>query len=458
MDWVGFFFFVFVLGGSIILQERAMSLKLPHQSLLPSISSITLDDDSTAINDKDLDDTDTKYDGESEIQLTPERIEKVVEEEANDDAADSIQEILNNNTHLPKDIGEINVKGHLHFDEEMPPDKKTQNNTMHNAMLYQLNDLNGKDHIHHHHYHQTQNNSNDSNNVKSKKTLMFDTYNPNQDVSLYQMTIIHEDKHFKYQNSTRSFLVPFDDDKPSINAINWTMSEMVNDNDIIIIINVISLQHVMKYGVQSHREDCKKLFNRICKFNINKKKLKIIVEIRIGSIEYSLARGLKDFDPTLMVMGTHGIKKTKITSFLNEDNSMTKHFLDNSWIPLIVINPLYENSINNLNAKIDKNLFKNLLTNYPSVYDPLNGSHTLEMERSQSSDNTNSSGNRTSRFLRIGRSMSRSSSLNKHSNPSSSLSPTTSNDRSPSRGLSPNRTLSPRRGLSPFRLFHNSRH
>ncbi|KAG0687822.1 hypothetical protein C6P40_001826 [Pichia californica] len=430
-----------------------MSIHLPQKTLLPSISSLTLDDDEDVGS--------AKYDGESDIQLTPERIEKVVEEEANDDASDSIQEVMNHENHLPKDFGEINVKGHLHFDDELPPDENTQNNTIYNAMLYQLNDKHDRDHIHHHNHHHSHDNLNSPSDINhTKKNLMFDTYNPNQDVSLYQMTIIHEDKHFQYQNTTRTFFVPYDDEKPSDDAITWTIGQMANDNDIIIILKVVSLQHIMKFGVQSHRKDCKILFKSICKHNINKKKLKIIVEIRIGSIEYSLARGLKEFDPNFMVMGTHGIKKAKITSFLNEDTSMTKHFLDNSWIPVIVINPLYESIVeNNQDSKFNKYSFKNKLTNYPSVYDPLNGNHTLEMERSHSSESNglNSTVGRTSRFLRIGRSMSRSSSINKHNNnptPTNGtpLSPTTSNDRSPSRGLSP------RRGLSPFRLFHSSRH
>lgn len=419
-----------------------MSIHLPHESMLPSISSITLDGS----------------DGEEDIPLTPERLEKVKEEEANDDASESIEEVLNHDSHLPKDVGEINVKGHLHFDEEMPPDETTQNNTMHNAMMYQLHD--GKDdhrdHIHHHHHHADQEEP-----QPAKRTIMFDTYSPNQDVSHYQMTIIHEDKHFHYKNSTRTFMVPFDEEKPSVDALTWTFTEMVTDHDIVIVIKVVSLQHVMKFGVQNHRKDCRNLFKQVCKYNEHKQKLRIVVEIRIGSVEYSLARGLKDFDPTFMVMGTKGIKKAKFTSFLNEDTSMTKHFLDDGWVPVIVLNPNYvqrravTDSDSETTPKFTEKTFCKALTSYPSVYDPLVAGHTLEMERSVSGESgTSSTGGRTSRFLRIGKSMSRSSSINRHNNdsPGGTLSPTTSNERSPSRGLSPRRTL------SPFRLFHNSRH
>lgn len=288
---------------------------------------------------------------------------------------------------------------------------------------------------------------------------MFDTYSPNQDVSHYQMTIVHEDKHFHYRNTTRTFLVPYDDEKPSLDALGWTFTEMTADNDIVIVIKVVSLQHVMKYGVQNHRKDCQNLFKMVCKCNERRHKLKIVVEMRIGSVEYSLARGLKDFDPTFMVMGTRGIRKAKLTSFLNEDTSMTKHFLDDGWVPVIVLNPNYVQRSDNATAapKPTKDTFRNLLTSYPSVYDPLVTGQTLEMERSVSGESgTSSGGGRTSRFLRIGRSMSRSSSINRHNNsndsPGGTLSPTTSNELSPGRGLSP------RRALSPFRLFHNSRH
>ena len=443
-----------------------MSINLPHQSMMPSISSITLD----GPKDNPGDDPDGPDGETADIPLTPERVEKVKEEEANDDASESIEEVLNDDFHLPKDVGEINVKGHLHFDEEMPPDETTQNNTMHNAMMYQLHDDRDdhRDHIHHHHHHdhaehEHEREEKEHDDRSGKRSIMFDTYSPNQDVSHYQMTIVHEDKHFHYRNTTRTFLVPYDDEKPSADALAWTFTEMAADNDIVIVLKVVSLQHVMKYGVQSHRKDCQNLFKMVCKCNEERRKLKVVVEIRIGSVEYSLARALKDFDPTFMVMGTRGIRKAKLTSFLNEDPSMTKHFLDDGWVPVIVLNPNYVHgkvaaaATAAAAATPAKNTFRNFLTSYPSVYDPLVAGQTLEMERSVSGESGTSSGaGRTSRFLRIGRSMSRSSSINRHNNsndsPGGTLSPTTSND------LSPGRALSPRRALSPFRLFHNSRH
>lgn len=405
-----------------------MSIQLPQQSMLPSISSITLDDSDTEFNEQ-----------EQPIIPKPETLEQIKEEESID-PSEAIAEILNedNDNSLPKDVGEINVKGYLRFDEEMPPDEETQLNTECNARMYQLCDSTSKDGIHH--LRRNQNH-----------ILSFDTYNPNLDASLYQMTIVHEHKQYHYKNTSRTFLVPLDNEKPSLDAITWTLGEMVNDNDIVVVIKIIPLQTVIKNGVQSHRSDCKELFNNVCKLNCNMKKLKIIVEIRIGAVEYSLARALRDFDPTVLIMGTKGIKKTKLSNFLNEDTSVTKHFLDNGTLPVIIINPNYQPKDKNKDTaktaddgiKYSESSFSKQLMSYTSVYDPLNGAQAFAMERSTSGENSVPRG-RPTRFLKIGKTMTRS-------NSSSSINSTASTDKSPSRGLSP------MRALSPFKLFHSSR-
>lgn len=395
----------------------------------------------------------------SNIVLSQDIIEEAQEEEANDDVDTSIENILAaSEKSLPKDVGEINVSGHLRFDQEMPPDEETQNNTIHNALLYHLTDNdNESDHIH----HKIHNNINPG----KKNILSFDTYNPNADVTHYQTTMIHADKHFNFNNHSRTFMVPYNAEKPSIDAVHWTMCDMIDDNDILVVIKVVPLQYIMKHGVQLHRQHCKELFRSICHENKLKKRIKIIVEVRIGSVNFAIARAFREFDPNFLIMGTKGIKKTKLTNFLSEDTSLTKHFLDNGRIPVIVVNPLYEEAYyTTLPAKINKNYFTNYLTSYPSVYDPLVGIQTLEMERSASGDASSSAGNgssngigRTSRFLRISRSISRSSSINSNStntSPSMLLSPTSSHDLSPVR--SAGRTLSPRRALSPFKLFHRN--
>jgi hypothetical protein len=399
-----------------------------------------------------------------EIVLTPEIIEEAQEEEADDDVDTSIEKILASEKVLPKDFGEINVRGHLRFDEEMPPDEETQNNTIHNALMYQLgenideddndNNNNNDDHIHHHHHHHHHHHDSHhyhhhhhSQSRAEEKVLTFDTYSPNTDATHYQTTMVHQDKDFRYTTHTRTFMVPYNDDKPAFDAITWTLKEMVNDNDIVVVIKVVSLQYILKHGVQAHRKQCKDLFKSICHHNKDNIKIRILVEIRIGSVEFAIARALKEFDPTFLVMGTKGIRKAKFTNFLNEDTSLTKHFIDNGRIPVVVLNPLYEPSTHERLTIKNHNFFKNLLASYPSVYDPIHASQTLEMERSSSASSTNT---RTPRFLRISKNMSRSSSVNSRS--TNTLSPSTSHDISPV--SSAGRALSPRRGLSPFRLFH----
>lgn len=388
-----------------------------------------------------------------DIVLNEDILEAAQEEEANDDVDTSIEKILAaSEKSLPKDAGEINVSGHLRFDQEMPPDQETKNNTIHNALLYQLRDDDDEnDHIHHKVH---------GKDTDKKKVLSFDTYTPHIDVTHYQTTMVHQDKHFDFNNHSRTFMVPYDAQKPSIDAIHWTMGDMIDDHDILVVIKVVSLQYIMKHGVQLHREHCKELFRNICHENKLKKKLKIIVEVRIGSVDYAIARAFREFDPNFLVMGTKGIKKTKLTNFLSEDTSLTKHFLNNGRIPVVVVNPLYEETeYACLPSDVNTKYFVNYLTSYPSVYDPLVGVQTLEMERSASGDVSiaNGGGNgagRTSRFLRISKSISRSSSVNSGSTNASGsmLSPSTSHDLSPV--TSAGRTLSPRRTLSPFRLFH----
>ncbi|TID31351.1 hypothetical protein CANINC_000062 [Pichia inconspicua] len=370
------------------------------------------------------------------------------EEEEDDDDEEVLLDV--EEVSLPKDVGEINVRGHLRFDEEMPPDETTKNNTIFNALMYHMS----------HSYYDEADKKVSVSGKHEKKVIEFDTFSRNLDVSTFQMIRIVQDPGYEFHNMTKTWLVAYHDEKQSIEALEWTLGELADDNDIVAIVKVVSLQTIMKIGVEEHRKASDKMFDHLERIKSlkTKKKIKLVMEVRIGAVDYMVNKAIRDFDPVAMVMGTKGIKKASFTNFLVDDHSTTKQFLQHGKVPIIVINPNLERKPQEpMNTESS---IRERLTLYPSVYDSITGMETLAMERSISSDSTNGGTSRTSRFLRMGKSLSRTSSP--ASSRSSSLNPSVSNDRElrSVKSMDSTNTLSPirsnsslRRALSPFRLF-----
>lgn len=376
------------------------------------------------------------------------------DEDDEDDEDEEQEELLDvRKPKLPKDVGEINVRGHLRFDEEMPPDEVTKNNTMFNALMY---------HMSHSYYKQ------DEAEIKQKQQkgtdieniIKFDTFSANLDVQTYHLTKIVQDKGYEYHNMSKTWLVPYDEEKPSEDAVEWTFEELADNNDTVVVVKVESLQSIMKIGISGHRKKSNELFKKVQQLKLTKthKHIKLVTEVKIGAVDYMINKSIRDFDPIAIIMGTKGIKKATITSFLLDDTATTKQFLEHSRIPVIVINPSFERK-EMFETKTEANILERL-TSYPSVYNPHTGAETLQMERLISSDSisaTSTGTSRTSRFLRIGKSLSRNTSP---ASQSPSLHPTHSNDLRSIKSGESSDTLSPirsnsslRRALSPFRMF-----
>ncbi|CAI8506212.1 unnamed protein product [Pichia kudriavzevii] len=222
---------------------------------------------------------------------------------------------------------------------------------------------------------------------------------------------------------------------------------MCNDNDIVIILHVVPLNTVIKNGVGKHRDYCNKLLKRMRNLNTKNRHIKLVVEIRIGAVEFTIARGFRDFDPNFLIMGTKGLKKTKLTSFLNDNTSLTKHFLDNGRMPVIVINPEYIPSTATY-TNINEKTFVDKLKSYSPDIERPGSSQRIKLERSSSSSSIGG-GSRTPRFLRLTSRSSSRTSLNSLG----IATPASSTDTSPERP-SNTRTSNRSRALSPFRFFH----
>lgn len=406
-----------------------MSFELPHQTLLPSIGSVT---------------------GEMEIPLSPETVEEVQAEVTNENIGESIENILEaSNEPLPKDVGEINVCGHLRFDEEMPPDEETQTNTIFNALMYDIVEFPSKG-VDGRRGGEEEEEEEEGHVLKKRnppKSIVFDTCSTNLDISKFQTTLLSQHPDFRFSCHSRTLMVAFNDDPASVNALNWTVQEMCNDNDIVIILHVVPLNTVIKNGVGKHRDYCNKLLKRMRNLNTKNRHIKLVVEIRIGAVEFTIARGFRDFDPNFLIMGTKGLKKTKLTSFLNDNTSLTKHFLDNGRMPVIVINPEYIPSTATY-TNINEKTFVDKLKSYSPDIERPGSSQRIKLERSSSSSSIGG-GSRTPRFLRLTSRSSSRTSLNSLG----IATPASSTDTSPERP-SNTRTSNRSRALSPFRFFH----
>ncbi|CAI5760092.1 unnamed protein product [Candida verbasci] len=163
------------------------------------------------------------------------------------------------------------------------------------------------------------------------------------------LTLKVKSPNFKFRRNNKTWLVGYNNDFESQKAIEWLFDEMVINGDTIIILQVLDSRYhttIEKLKGESNLE----LFERL---NVHNKKVSLIFEIVVGKALKNLKKAISEYNPSMMVIGTHHFKE-KERKFMN--SSLSKHFLECALVPVIIVKPNYK-YIEYLNKPIDKDTY-----------------------------------------------------------------------------------------------------
>lgn len=302
-----------------------------------------------------------------------------------------------------KDIGMVDVSGRLMFDEEANPDEETRENTEYNAASYVFG---------------AEDEAMGTKKSPHTKRITLNTCTANVELSKYELDFIQQSADFVPVSDGRTILVAYNGDQPSTRGLEWVLGRMCADNDTIVVVTVVPLATVLSRGVEDHYVRHEKLFQHMKTFNIQRHCLRLVYQVNIGNIRYHLERACRDYQASMMVLGTQGLKKSKLGGLLGDDQGLVHHFMTAGKVPIIPVGAscVFGGDEGDYN---ETTFVKRAKDGVDAIPDPADAPEQ----------------GRTSRFLRAGRSMAHS------------MSRTSTSE---SRG---ERSNSPRRALSPFGLF-----
>ncbi|ODV86215.1 hypothetical protein CANARDRAFT_27467 [[Candida] arabinofermentans NRRL YB-2248] len=261
------------------------------------------------------------------------------------------------------------------------------------------------------------------------KGVSFDNLSNELDFEKLQFTLTTKHQFFKFDRTSRVFMCGYDDHECSLTALKWAIDEMLNDGDTIVCLRVLTKETVMATNSGDKlKRDGAKILESIAKLNTQDKKIKIVLEFKVGRVPEMITLAIKEFEPVVLIVGTRGEKKSGFKAMISS-KSMSKYCLQYARVPVVVVNPSYQPEYHDMawrsSSAVDENTFKGKLTNFDTT--------TLT---SDSVDSTAAVARRP-RFMRVGS----SSSTKRESSSDNTLSPSRS------------RGFSPARALSPFRMF-----
>ncbi|VEU21037.1 DEKNAAC101936 [Brettanomyces naardenensis] len=341
----------------------------------------------------------------------------------------------------------INETGFMMLDEEMPVDTETQRNTLQNALMYQLSEdelrqIDPK-------YvsdseaerllmspelsptladtaeslpifplsptastdENVSNLSNVSRENSFRKGVTLDTFTTaDADLSKYQITLTSKHRDYRYTKTARTLICTYDEKQMSLSALQWTLKEMVSDSDTLVVFSVLDPADLGLVGSssQNHRKKANDLLERVISLNERGQKIKVVLEFKVGNVQYMVNKAIRDYDPSFLIVGTDGNEKTGFRSLI-APKSMSKCFLEYAKVPVIVVNPLYNTSENEFKGgPFNDRSFIDQMLSCPSVYQGLEEVLSEDSGDSLSPISSLESLGRKSRFFRFGSPLSAS--------------------------------------------------
>ncbi|KAI8349069.1 hypothetical protein B0O80DRAFT_460645 [Mortierella sp. GBAus27b] len=165
-----------------------------------------------------------------------------------------------------------------------------------------------------------------------------------EDTAEYVFTLQARTDHWRRTSSTRSFLVCTDLNEYSCHALQWVMSNMVEDGDEVIALRVVPMElrdSFAKYGIPSFqgqeiaaRSEATKIMEMIRESNKGKE-INIIVECLVGNVKDTIMHMIRMYEPSMLVVGTRGRNSVKGLLL----GSLSRYFLNHSPIPVTVVRP-----------------------------------------------------------------------------------------------------------------------
>ncbi|WVQ78948.1 hypothetical protein IAT38_001040 [Cryptococcus sp. DSM 104549] len=202
--------------------------------------------------------------------------------------------------------------------------------------------------------------------------------------ALFAFTCQAKSEGYKRSRNTRVFAVAVSPDESGESALEWLMSELVEDGDEVVAIRVIELDDGERHShnaQEEFREDAEALLKTVLQKNdeADCRKISVIVEFVAGKITEILLKMIALYRPDSLVVGTKG-QRSRLQSWgmalgAPGMGSVSRFCVSHSPVPVIVVRP---------ERKVKKHLEKRQNDPKRGQYAAIVGPDGLALSRSRS--------------------------------------------------------------------------
>ncbi|ORX37655.1 hypothetical protein BD324DRAFT_578323 [Kockovaella imperatae] len=180
-----------------------------------------------------------------------------------------------------------------------------------------------------------------------RRKVGFEAFEPDSD-ALFAYTCQAKSEGYKRSRNTRVFAVAVSPDESGEDALDWLMTELVEDGDEIVAIRVIDIDEGEKTDPAQQdefREEAQTMLSNILDKNneADGRKLSIIVEMVAGGVTKTLLKMIALYRPDSMIVGTKGsrtrLQKWGMAMGAPGMGSVSRYVVSHSPVPVIVVRP-----------------------------------------------------------------------------------------------------------------------
>ncbi|KAL7425189.1 hypothetical protein Q5752_000877 [Cryptotrichosporon argae] len=224
---------------------------------------------------------------------------------------------------------------------------------------------------------------------KYRRKVGFEAFEAGPD-ALFAFTCQAKSEGYKRSRSTRVFLVAVSPDETGEDALDWLMSELVEDGDEVVALRVIELGEEERQSAKNQeelKEDAHTLLSTILNKNNEEydRRISVIVEFVAGRATDMILKMIALYRPDSLVVGTKG-QQSRLQSWGRAlgapgMGSVSRFVVSHSPVPVIVVRP---------ERKVKKTLQKRQNDPKRGQYAALVGPDDVALSRSRSRERSRS--------------------------------------------------------------------
>jgi len=179
-----------------------------------------------------------------------------------------------------------------------------------------------------------------------KTKVSFDTFaSPADTDTMFSFTLQVKSEGYRKSRSTRVYLCAASPDESGKEALEWAISNLVEDGDELVVVRGFDSEDLQKDMHDQVREDAKDLMRLILERNseYEGRRLSVVVEFVAGKVTDTIDRMTALYRPDSLVVGTRGQRSLMQTwgAALGAPGmgSVSRYCVSHSPVPVIVVRP-----------------------------------------------------------------------------------------------------------------------